>query len=125
MPLTIGTRALDWALTHALNRGDTDIFPPAFEFQAIEEDWSQVRTAIQGADALEWTVRPARRCLAPKHRFGFRISTQLDPLDFLIYTALIHETGVKLESRRVPVAEQIVHSYRFDPNSDGRMFSEE
>jgi hypothetical protein len=125
MPLTIGNKALNWSLRHALARGDTDIFPPAFEFQAMENDWAQVSGAIQGGDILEWNGRPARRCLAPKHKFGFRISTQLDPLDFLVYTALLHEVGSKLEARRVPAAQRIVHSYRFAPHSDGRMFSED
>jgi hypothetical protein len=125
MPLTLGTKALNWALKHALMRGDTDIFPSAFEFQALEHDWTNVVATIQSKDALDWSVRPARRCLAPKHRFGFRISTQLDPLDFLVYTALLYEVGVKLEARRVPSAQRIVHSYRFAPSADGRMFSED
>jgi len=125
MPLTISEKALDWALTHAVARGDTDIFPGVFEFEAVRHDWTQVRAFFQSADALNWTVRPARRCLVPKHKFGFRISTQLDPLDFLVYTALIREVGDRLESRRVPVAEHIVHSYRFGPQPDGRMFSDD
>jgi Reverse transcriptase (RNA-dependent DNA polymerase) len=125
MPLTIGSKALDWSLKHALRLGDTDIFPPAFEFQAMEANWANTSTGIQSQDALDWNVRPARRCLAPKHKFGFRISTQLDPLDFLIYTALLHEIGAKLEARRVPLAQGIVHSYRFHPSSDGRMFSKD
>ena len=125
MPLTLGTKALDWSLKHALTRGDTDIFPPAFEFEALDEDWAQVRNSIQGTDALDWNSRPARRCLAPKHKFGFRLSTQLDPLDFLVYTALTYEVGARLEARRVPASERVVHSYRFAPNADGRMFSEQ
>jgi Reverse transcriptase (RNA-dependent DNA polymerase) len=123
MPLTIGKKALDWALTHALTRGDTDIFPPAFEFHALQHNWAQVTTELQAQDALYWNVRPYRRCLAPKHKFGFRISTQLDPLDFLIYTALLYEVGAKLEARRVPTSQRIVHSSRFAPSADGRMFS--
>jgi len=124
MSLTIGSKALNWALKHALKYGDTDIFPPAFEFSALESDWSRVTAAIQAVDLLDWSARPARRCLAPKHKFGFRISTQLDPLDFLIYTALIYEIGAKLEARRVPTSQHTVHSYRFAPASDGRMFSD-
>lgn len=125
MPLTIGSKALNWALKHALARGDTDIFPSAFEFPALENDWSEVSRTLQAGDIVAWNVRPARRCLAPKHKFGFRISTQLDPLDFIIYTALLYEVGAKLEARRVPAAQRLVHSYRFAPNADGRMFSED
>jgi hypothetical protein len=124
MPLILSDASLDWALNHALALGDTDIFPEIFEFQSIQDNWNEVKASIQGTDILDWKVRPFRRCLVPKHRFGFRISTQLDPLDFLVFTALINEVGEKLEATRIPVEDNIVHSYRFSSNSDGRMFSE-
>ncbi len=91
MPLTLSERSLNWALEHILNYGDTDIFPEAFEFEAIKHDWQEVKAWIRSVDILVWNARPYRRCLAPKHRFGFRISTQLDPLDILVFTALVHE----------------------------------
>jgi len=125
MALTITDSALDWALQHALRYSDTDIFPDMFEFKAIADSWNDVKAYIQATDILHWTVRPFRRCLVPKHRFGFRISTQLDPLDFLVFTALIREVGEKLEAQRISPADNIVHSYRFSPSPDGRMFSEE
>lgn len=125
MPLTISSASLDWALNHAIKQSDTDIFPRAFEFEAISGHWAQLKKGIQDTDVSNWTVRAQRRCLAPKHKFGFRISTQLDPLDFLVYTALIYEIGSKLEKTRVPATDNIVHSYRFSPNADGRMFSEQ
>jgi Reverse transcriptase (RNA-dependent DNA polymerase) len=124
MPLTITDSALDWALEHAKTYGDTDIFPEIFELEAIADSWNEVKAAIQSIDVLKWKVRPFRRCLVPKHRFGFRISTQLDLLDFLVLTALIKEIGHKLEAQRIPIADNIVHSYRFAPESDGRMFSD-
>jgi hypothetical protein len=124
MPLTLSDSALDWAIKHVAAWGDTDIFPTAFEFDAIADDWKNVKASIQSTDILNWTVRPYRRCLVPKHRFGFRISTQLDPLDFLVFTALIRDVGEKLETCRIPITENIVHSYRFAPDADGRMFSD-
>lgn len=124
MPLTLSDSALDWSLKHVAAWGDTDIFPTAFEFDAIADDWKNVKASIQSTDILKWTVRPFRRCLVPKHRFGFRISKQLDPLDFLVFTALIHEVGEKLEACRIPVTDNIVHSYRFAPDPTGRMFSD-
>lgn len=114
--LALRRQSLEWALNLAIQHGDTDIFPVAFEFLAIDNsllDW------LQKEDVMHWNVRPFRRCLTPKHRYGFRISTQLDPLDFLVYTALVYEIGEDLESRRVPATEKIVHSYRFNPQADG------
>lgn len=124
MPLTLSESSLDWALQHALKFSDTDIFPEAFEFQAILDSWTDVKAGIQSTDILDWRVRPSRRCLVPKHRFGFRISTQLDPLDFLVFTALIKEIGDRLEAQRIPSVDDVVHSYRFSPDADGRMFSD-
>ncbi|RON43691.1 RNA-directed DNA polymerase [Pseudomonas frederiksbergensis] len=124
MPLILSDAALDWALKHALTWSDTDIFPDLFEFKAISSDWNNVKASIQNINILEWKVRPYRRCLVPKHRFGFRISTQLDPLDFLVLTALTYEIGEKLEAYRIPVTDATVHSYRFKPDADGRMYSE-
>lgn len=125
MSLRLTDAALDWALKHALTWSDTDIFPEIFEFQAISDDWPNIKKSIQNTDILDWRVRAFRRCLVPKHRFGFRISTQLDPLDFLVFTALIKEIGKKLEAVRVPAIQNIVHSYRFSPSADGTMFSKQ
>lgn len=123
--MKFNAESLEWALTHLLNLSDTDIFPPAFEFQAIREHWTAqggVRQWFLRQDPGEWTWGTQRRCLAPKHRFGFRISTQLDPLDSIALAALVHRIGSDIEKKRVLASRQIVHSYRFKPASDGRMY---
>ena len=93
--LKLSPDSLDWALQHALSKGDTDIFPRAFEFQAIDSNWDEVRDCLANQDILSWTSRPLRQCLSPKRRYGFRIATQLDPLDFLIFSALVYEISAK------------------------------
>ena len=121
--LKLKKKSLEWALSLAISNGDTDIFPTAFEFEAILHD-SQITTPghksiideISQQNILDWKTRPFRSCLIPKHRYGFRVSTQLDPLDFLVYTALIYELAPDIESRRVPASENVVHSYRFNPS---------
>ena len=118
--LKLSAGSLDWALKHALLKGDTDIFPRAFEFKAIRDDWDKIRGCLDGQDVLSWTSRPLRRCLSPKRRYGFRIATQLDPLDFLILGALIFEIGEDIEARRLD--DQTVVSYRFSPEKDGTLF---
>ncbi|MFB3160096.1 RNA-directed DNA polymerase [Neobacillus sp. 179-J 1A1 HS] len=122
--LKLQPRSLEWALNHALEYGDTDIFPVPFEFKAIKHDWENIIRWLQDVNVLEWTTRPFRRCLTPKNRFGFRISTQLDPIDYLIYTALVYEIGNDIESRRVSTERNIVHSYRFSPDRNGKFFDE-
>ena len=121
--LTLSSSSLDWALKQAERFGDTDIFPMPFEFSAIRHDWDRLVDLLSSSDILKWAVRPHRECLSPKSTYGFRISTQLDPLDWLIYSALIYEIGEELEAFRLPPEEGIVFSSRFEPQPDGTMFS--
>ena len=120
--LRLKKRSLNWALRHALRFGDTDVFPSQFEFAAINHDWTEISTSLLAEDLHNWKTRPQRSLLAPKSRYGFRIITQLDPLDFLVFPALVYEIGDDLECQRIPSRENIVFSHRFAPNSDGRMY---
>ena len=110
-------------MKHALRYHDTDILPFPFEFAAIEHDWARISGFLQDANVLDWAVRPNRALLAPKFKYGFRIVTQLDPLDFLVFAALIHEISDDVELQRVPVARGVVYSYRVDKADDGQLFN--
>ena len=124
--LNLSTSSFDWALKQAERLGDTNrIFPMPFEFSAIRHDWCRMVSFLSSKDVLNWEVRPGRECLSPKSARSFRISTQLDPLDWLIYSALVYEIGADLESYRLSQEEGIVFSWRFDPQPDGTMFSRE
>lgn len=120
--LMLQESSLDWALTHARRFSDTDVFPPAFEFEAIEYDWSTIKAWLCNQDILDWSVRPHRTLLAPKARYGFRVVTQLDPLDFLIFASIVKELASDIEARRVSIADQRVFSYRFKHDSSGQLF---
>ena len=53
------------------------------------------------------------------------MATQLDPLDFLVFAALVYEIGDDIEAQRLPLTdseEQNVVSCRFDPDSNGEIF---
>lgn len=119
--LTLSDEAVEWALKHVTTRGDTDILPLPFEYNAIVEDWEDIKRCLL-VDLDAWAVRPLRKILAPKHGLGLRAATQLDPLDTLIYLALIYEVGACFEAVRVPTADARVFSYRFLPTSDGQLF---
>ena len=122
MGFSISTDALDFALAHILAKGDTDILPPAFEYKAIHHDWLRIRKILKKENLHKRGVRPARRFLSPKRGLGFRIATQLDPLDCILITALVYEIGEDLESHRVPISSQTVHSYRFAPTPQGQLY---
>ena len=123
--LKLSANSLDWALAHAQLKGDTDIFPRAFEFDAIEYDWITIRDYLLSEDVLKWTTRRLRKCLSPKRRYGFRVATQLDPLDFLVFSALVYEIGYDIESHRLSTTglkDQNVLSCRFDPQNNGELY---
>jgi hypothetical protein len=121
--LTLQENSLNWSLSHALNVGDTDVFPAPFEYLALQHDWDAVRNDLAGRNVLEWTTRPARALLSPKAKYGFRVITQLDPIDFLVYSSLIYEISTDVEARRIPIANGVVFSYRVNTNHDGQLFS--
>lgn len=121
--LKLSGESYEWALKQAQNYGDTNIFPKAFEYEAISQQRNDFFPWLKQENILEWKSRPSRRCLIPKHRYGFRPVTQLDPIDFLVYSALVYEIGRELEAVRIPTGQQIVQSYRFDPDTDGRMYN--
>ena len=120
--LKVKQASLEWAIAHALRYGDTDVLPVPFEFAAIHHDWPTIQGHLQNADVLNWVVRPHRSLLAPKLRHGFRVVTQLDPLDFLVFAALVHEIAHDIESRRVPIVRQTVYSYRVALGRNGQLF---
>jgi hypothetical protein len=117
MSLSVDEASLDFALAHIVARGDTDIVPPAWEFRAIFDQWPNVRSHLASLDLDMWVIRPHRTCLSPKRGLGFRIATQLDPLDTLLITALVFEAGDDLEAARVPIELDVVHSHRFAPDA--------
>jgi retron-type reverse transcriptase len=133
--LKLRTESLEWALKHIESYGDTDIFPVPFEYEAIRYLWdtstrelpngTTLKEYLRNQDMLQWKVRDFRRSLTPKHKYGFRLSTQLDPLDTLVYLALVYEIGHDIESKRIPVDRNVSFSYRFNPNDEGRMFDSE
>lgn len=122
MVVHVSEAALDWALVHAENYGDTDVFPVPFEFKAIRHSWDEIKPILLLQDLDTRQVKEHRRYIAPKGPFAYRIVTQIDPIDFLFYSALIYEIGHDLENSRTPISEEIVHSSRFNPDENGRMY---
>lgn len=123
MPVNALPTALDWALKHVEEFGDTVFLPRAFEYQAIRSNWDKVQSWLASQDLREWKARPFRGFLARKSAYSFRFVTQLDPLEYLLFTALVYEVGPQLESIRSPKSDRTVFSWRFDLKPDGQMYS--
>lgn len=121
--MKLSLASYDWALTHLVLEGDTDLFPTPFEISAIRDRWGDLRDQFANLDLSTYAWRGCRRFVVPKKMLSFRIATQLDPFDSLILAALIYDYGPALESIRIPVSEGSIFSNRFMPDSSGRMYS--
>lgn len=104
-------------LEHFNQHNDTDIFHKPFEFQSIYYCKDEFINDLSKKDILQWTTKPYRRCLVPKQRYGFRLATQLDPLDMVFYFGLFFEAGEAIEKARVNASKNLSFSYRFAPDS--------
>ncbi|MGG1673770.1 RNA-directed DNA polymerase [Paenibacillus sp. NRS-1783] len=123
--LKLKEESLNWSLKHINKYGDSYVFPKLFEFEAINENWDDVKKHLLTIDVYSNGVRPYRTTITPKSSVGFRICTQLDPLDSIVYNALIYEIYEEIENKRIPSAHDVVYSFRLNPESDGILFDPE
>jgi hypothetical protein len=114
--------SLKWALTHILRFGDTDLFPVPFEYKAIEHSWDGLQGELVSLDLSTYEPRSLRRFLVPKPGGGFRVAIQLDPIDTLLYTAMIYEAAALIEQQRVSPERRIACAYRVEIDANGQFF---
>ncbi len=124
MPTTLPRTSYDWALKHLLLEGDTDLLPPLPELDAIRFSWPQLAPLFVDLDVEQYRWKGERRFIVPKENLAFRSATQLDPLDSLIFAAIVRKWGGRIERIRIPVDENRVYSHRFAPTTDGRFYGE-
>jgi hypothetical protein len=122
---SLSTEALAWALTHVKKYGDTDIFPVPFEYECIQSQAARVVERLSSIDLETYETSPSIRLLIPKPGFGFRVATQLDPYDCLLYLAMTYEAAAPIESLRVEEAKRVACSYRVNIAADGTLFRAE
>jgi hypothetical protein len=123
MTTALSEHSLDWAIRHLSRYGDNDFFPAAFEFQVFADQWPLLRNSILAIDLDSHMPRPPLVRFAPKPAGGFRVLHRLDPVDSLIYTALVHELYETLAKSAAPESESLIRSLRVEPAADGSFFS--
>lgn len=116
--------SVEWALLHIGKYGDSDFFPRQFEFDAIKASWPKIRQHILGLDLEEYAPKTPEVCLAQKPSGAFRVVHQLDPIDSIILTALLHENATIIEKFRIPQERKIACSYRVDLDKVGSFVNE-
>ncbi|MDZ8066754.1 MAG: RNA-directed DNA polymerase [Nostoc sp. DedQUE08] len=117
--------SLEWALKHLTRYYDSDFYPKSFEFEAIAYYWVQVKNYILNLELLDYTPRTPFASLAFKVNRTFRVVHQLDPVDALIFTALVYEITQIIEDYRIPVCDRIACSYRIKTDVNGSFFEKD
>lgn len=115
--------SIEWAIDSLDKYGDTDLFPKPVELKIIKELGDDAIDLIADIDISNHEPGAPRRFVVPKDDLSVRPATQLDPLDSIIFTAIMYEFGKGIEDRRSPVSDSTVFSYRFDTSADGDLYS--
>ena len=116
----VSVAALEWALRHVRRHGDTDIFPVPFEFDCVADHWDYLLSKLAETDIGSADMRAHRQFEVPKPPLGFRVAHQLDPLDAILYAAMVYEMGPYIESHRA--GSDTACAYRFQPTEDGDFY---
>jgi len=116
--------SIEWAINHVMCEGDTDLFPNPPELEVIKYMLTEIVGKLEEINVEKYAWNPARRFIIPKSEFGYRVSTQLDPIDCIVLTAILYEYGENIERRRDHRNNERVFSYRFQPDSNGHLYLE-
>jgi hypothetical protein len=119
--------SLEWAKKHLKNYFDSDFFPKMFEFKCIESNWEKVKIYLLNLEFGRngYTPKSPLHYLAYKNPSSFRVVHQLDPIDSIIFTALVHQVAESIEEYRIPENRDIACSYRIRPTADGSFFNKD
>ena len=113
---------LDLALIIHETYGCSDLFPLPFEFLAIRDSWDKIRPVLENVELLSNNPKPFIKMSAPKQRYTLRPAHLIDPIDSLLFTALVIKIGPIVEAKRV--ANNVVHSYRYFTVEAGKMYAD-
>lgn len=113
------------AIDHVIEHGSDDIFKSPVFYKPIEQyvisekkdefqklAFSRTLDFLKQADLRQQRIGPARRCLVVRDRRSYRQVSWLDPFDTIKYLATTLMLFEKIEAKRVPRCENVVHSHR-------------
>ncbi len=123
--MKLNQKSVEWAIKHIKKQNDTDIFPKQAEIKAICDNKSDITSYLTNIDIGKYVWRDTRRFIIPKSENTYRIATQLNILDSIMFAAIIYQYGKRIEKARIPIENEIVFSYRFKPKSTGTLYNED
>ncbi len=115
--------SLEFARSHIQRYYDSDFYPKPFEFDAIWRCWPDVKRFLLGTNVYKLPVMPAKATSWPKPRGGYRVVHQLDPIDSVIYAALVYQVSAAIERARLSADRGVACAYRIQLE-DGSFFAQ-
>ncbi len=120
--MNLSSESLNFAIKHINSFYDSDFFVKPFEYKAITSSWDEVKKYIQDNDLEDIDIFTPLIYPAPKNSNGFRIVHQLEPINSIILTALVHSIAKQIEENRQPIENNSVCSYRVELDTSGGFF---
>ncbi|MEW6529986.1 MAG: RNA-directed DNA polymerase [Thermodesulfobacteriota bacterium] len=111
---------LENALHYLDAAGQFMYLPDQFELKAIELAWDKVKPVLLSVNLLSYSPSPKVQLIAPKQKFAARPVQIIDPIDLVLLTALGLRLSPVIEDHRNRLGPDIVHSWRFTLDSEGR-----
>ena len=125
MSFRLSPVALNRAIEHLCNFGDTDVFPHLPELTFFSDETLSIVDELKKLDLDSYNPEGAVEALGPKSRYSFRITHQLSALDSVLLLAAVVEIGEEIESLRQSPRNIEAFSYRFDRNGEASLFLKE
>lgn len=109
--------AVKMATQNIIKHGDTDVFPLSFENHAFYDNQDEFVDLVCEYDQhfLDYLARfpPSNvNALTPVSYYGFRWTTQIDPIWNAHFLSCVLAIADKIEAARIPVQDNYVFSYR-------------
>ena len=120
--MNLSEQSIKRAIEHIKKSKDTDLFPMLKEFDIFFDNENDFVNELKAIDIGNYNWQTYRRFIIPKDEVSYRIAVQLDPIDTILYEAIIFEFGSFIENKRIPVSDDRLFSYRFAPTDDGQLY---
>lgn len=116
--------SLEFARSHIQRYYDSDFYPKPFEFDAIWQCWHDVKKFLLATNVYKLPIMPAKATSWPKPRGGYRVVHQLDPIDSVIYAALVYQVSTAVERARLSADRGVACAYRIQLDEEGSFFAQ-
>ena len=124
MAFKLSVPALEKTIKYLCKYGDTDVFPHLPELAFFRDESAAIVEELRHLDLDTYNPGGAMEALAPKSRYGFRITHQLGAVDTVLLLAAVVEIGRLIEARRPSSMGIEAFSYRFDGIAEESLFLE-